>query len=154
MKYQGDSSQYYYNYHEVQLANTSNGYCNYFASDINSHVSIASYDNPRYVASANIFDEYYGQEPMCAENSLSYNSSSNVQHVNPYPSAISSHYVVPPQDMPMNERIGYDVNYLAKYSPNSASCVAQSSSRIHENSARCANVNTQNSASRVAQSLS
>jgi hypothetical protein len=103
---------------------------------------------------------------MCAENSLSYNSSSNIQHVNPYSSAISSHYVVPLQDMPMNERIGYDdINYLANYSPNSApyanahinnltSCVAQSSSRIHENSARCANVNTQNSASRVVQSLS
>jgi hypothetical protein len=52
--------------------------------------------------------------------------------------------VVPPQDMLMNERIGYDdVNYLANYSPNSApyanahinnsaSCVAQSSSRIDE----------------------
>jgi hypothetical protein len=90
-------SQYYYNYPEVQLANASNGYSNYFASDINSHVGVASYDNPRYVASANTFDEYYDQEPMCAENSLSYNSSSNIQHVNPYSSSISSHYVVPPQ---------------------------------------------------------
>jgi hypothetical protein len=166
MEYQGDSSQYYYNYSEVQLANASNGYSNYFASDINSHVGVASYDNPRYVASPNTFDEYYDQEPMCAENSLSYNSSSNIQHVNPYSSAINSHYVVPPQDMPMNERIVYDdVNYLANYSPdsapyanahinNSASCVAQSSSQIHEISAICANVNTQNSASHVAQSSS
>jgi hypothetical protein len=134
MEYQGDSSQYYYNYPKVQLANASNGYSNYFASDINSH------DNPRYVALANTFDEYYDQEPMCAKISLSYNSSSIIQHVNPYSLAISSHYVVPPQDMPMNERISYDnVNYLANYSPNSApyanahinnsaSCVAQSSS--------------------------
>jgi hypothetical protein len=35
MKYQGDLSQYYYNYPEVQLANASNGYSNYFTSDIN-----------------------------------------------------------------------------------------------------------------------
>jgi hypothetical protein len=103
---------------------------------------------------------------MCAENSLSYNSSSNIQHVNPYSSAISLHYVVPPQDMSMNKRIDYDdVNYLANYSLNSApyanahinnlaSCLAQSSSRIHEISARCANVNTQNLASCVAQSSS
>jgi hypothetical protein len=90
----------------------------------------------------------------------------NIQHVNPYSSDISSRYVVPPQDMPINERIVYDdVNYLANYSPNSApyanahinnlaSCVAPSSSRIHEISARCANVNTQNLVSRVAQSSS
>jgi hypothetical protein len=65
MEYQKDLSQYYYNYPEVQLANASNCYRNYFASDINSHVGVASYDNPRYVASANTFDEYYDQEPMC-----------------------------------------------------------------------------------------
>jgi hypothetical protein len=129
-------------------------------------IGVASYDNPRYVASANTFDEYYDQELMCAKNSLIFNSCSNIQHVNPYSSAISSHYVVPPQDMPINERIGYDdVNYLANYSlnsapyanahiNNSASCVAQSSSQIHEISARCANVNTQNLASLVAQSSS
>jgi hypothetical protein len=57
MEYQGDSSQYYYNYPEIQLANASNGYSNYFASDINSHVGVASYDNLRYVASTNTFDE-------------------------------------------------------------------------------------------------
>jgi hypothetical protein len=73
MEYQGDSSQYYYNYPKIQLANASNGYSNYFASGINSHVGVASYDNPRYVALANTFDEYYDQELMCAENSLSYN---------------------------------------------------------------------------------
>ena len=104
---------------------------------------------------------------MSSLDSLSFNASSNIQHVNPYSSAISSRYVVPPQDMPMNERIGYNNNdnYLANYSQNSAphtnayshnsaSYVDLSFSRINENSARCANVNTHDSASYVADNSS
>ena len=53
--------QSYYNYPKVQLANTSHDYNNYFASNMNSHVGVASYDNTRYVASANTFDEYHDQ---------------------------------------------------------------------------------------------
>ena len=114
MEYQGDSSQYYYNYPEVQLANKFDNFYNYFASDMNSHVGVASCNNSKYVASAYAFNEYHDQEPMFAENSLSFDSASNIQHVNPYSSAINSQYVVPPYDMPMNERIGYDnANYLA-----------------------------------------
>ena len=61
--------------------------------------------------------EYYGQEPMSIVNSSSFDSTSNIQHVNPYSSAISSQYVVPPHNMLMNERIGYDnANYLANCS--------------------------------------
>jgi hypothetical protein len=73
-------------------------------------------------------------------NSLSFDATSNMQHVNPCSSAISSQYVVPPHDLPMNERIGYDnASYLANCSQNLApyanahinnlaSCVTQSSS--------------------------
>ena len=120
IEYQGDSSQYYYNYPEVQLANESEEFYNYFASDMNSHVGVASCNNSKYVASAYAFNEYHDQEPMFAENSLSFDSASNIQHVNPYSSAISSQDVISPQNKPMNERIGFDdVDYLANYSPNS-----------------------------------
>ena len=96
---------------------------------MNSHVGVASYNSNRYIASANAFDNgphhtyprYYGQEPMSTMNSSSFYSTSNIQHAYPDSSAISSQYVVPPQDMPMNERIGYDnINYLASCSQNSA----------------------------------
>jgi hypothetical protein len=104
---------------------------------------------------------YYGQEPMSTLNSLSFNATSNMQHVNPYSSTISSQYVVPPQDMPMNERISYDnANYLANCSQNlapnanapihnSASHVTPNSSRINETSAKYLSANTHDSASRV-----
>jgi hypothetical protein len=51
--------------------------------------------------------EYYGQEPMPIVNSLNFDATSNIQHVNPCLSAISSQYVVSPHDMLMTERIGY-----------------------------------------------
>jgi hypothetical protein len=67
---------------------------------MNSHVDVASHNHTRYVASANTFDNarhhmyhnhgYYGQEPMSTLNSLSFNATSNMQHVNPYSLAISS----------------------------------------------------------------
>jgi hypothetical protein len=131
MEYQGVASQNYYNYPEVQLANASYDSNNYFASSINSHVDVASYNHTRYVASAKTFDNalhhmhhnhgYYGQESMSTLNSLSFNATSNIQHVKPYSLAINSQYVVPPQDIPMNERISYDnANYLANFSQNSA----------------------------------
>ena len=127
MEYQGDSSQFYYNYPEVQLANASYDPNNYFASSMNSHVDVASHNHTRYVASANTFDNaphhthhnygYYGQELMPIMNCLSFNATSNIHYVNPYSSAINSQYVVPPQDMSMNGRIGYDnTNYLVNYS--------------------------------------
>jgi hypothetical protein len=131
MEYQGVASQNYYNYLELQLANASYDSNNYFVSYMNSHVDVASHNHTKYVASANTFDNaphhmhhnhgYYGQEPMSTLNSLSFNATSNIQHVNPYSSAMSSQYVVPSQDMPMNKRIGYDnANYLAYYSQNLA----------------------------------
>ena len=69
--------------------------------------------------------------------------------------------MVPPHDIPMNERIGYDnANYLANCSQNSApyananihnspSHVTPNSSRINENSARYLSANTHDLASRV-----
>jgi hypothetical protein len=126
---------------------------------MNSHVGVSSHNDTRYVPSADIFVSaphhthnnygYYGQEPMSIVNSLSFDATSNIHHVNLYPSAISSQYMVPPQDMPMSERIGYDnANYLAYcsqnlapyanvYIHNSASYVTPNSSRINENSAKC-----------------
>ena len=98
---------------------------------------------------------------MSIVNFLSFDATSNIQHVNLYSSAISSQYVASPQDMLMNERIGYDnANYLANCSQNSvpyanvhihnsASHVTPNSSRINENSARCLSANTYDSASRV-----
>ena len=93
---------------------------------MNSHVDAASHNHTRYVASANTFDNaphhthhnygYYGQEPMSTVNSMNFDVTSNIQHVDPYSSAMSSEYVAS-QDMPMNERIGYgDTNYSANYS--------------------------------------
>ena len=118
MEYQGVTPQSYYNYPKVQLANASYDSNNYFASFMNSHVDVASHNNARYATSANTFVnaphnthhdyEYYGQEPMSIVISLSFNATSNIQHVNLYSSAISSQYIVQPQDMSMNERIGYD----------------------------------------------
>jgi hypothetical protein len=58
---------------------------------------------------------------MSTINSLSFDATSNMQHINPCSSAISSQYVVPSHDLPMNKRIGYDnASYLANYSQNSA----------------------------------
>ena len=63
---------------------------------MNSHVGVASYNDTRYVTSANTFIKYHDQEPMLAGNFLSFDSSSNIQHINPYSSAVSSQYVVSP----------------------------------------------------------
>jgi hypothetical protein len=94
-------------------------------------------------------------------NSLNFDATSNIQHMNPYSSAISSQYVVPPDDMPMNERISFNnANYLANYSQsttpytnahihNSASHVTPNSSRINKTLARYLSANTHDSASRV-----
>ena len=171
MKYQGDSSQFYYNYPEVQFANTSYILNNYFASSMSSHVDVASCNDTRYVTSASTFVnaphnthhdyEYCGQELMSIVNSSSFDAISNIQYVNAYLSAISSQYVVSPHDMPMNERIGFDnANYLANCSQNSSpyvnapiynsnSCVTPNSSRNNENSARYLSANTHDLASRV-----
>ena len=131
MKNQGVASQYYYNHPEVQRANASYDPNSYFASSMSSLVGVASYNDTRYVTSANTFVNaphhthrnyrYYGQELMHVVNSLSLDATSNIRHVNHYSSAISSQYVVSPQDMPMNERIGYNnANYLANCSENSS----------------------------------
>jgi hypothetical protein len=116
---------------------------------MNAHVDVASHNHTRYVAPANTFDNaphhmyhnhgYYGQEPISTLNSLSFNATSNMQHVNPYSLTISSQYVVPPQDMPMNERIGYDnANYLANCSqnlvPNANAPIHNSASHVTPNS--------------------
>jgi hypothetical protein len=54
-------------------------------------------------------------------NSLNFDVTNNIQHVDPYSSAISSQHLASPQDMLMNERIGYDnANYLANFSQNPA----------------------------------
>ena len=99
MEYQGVASQNYYNYPEVQLAHASYGYKNYFASNMNSHVGVASHNSNRHVASANYYVNndphhahpgYYGEEPMSTLNSSSSNFTSNIQHAYPYSSAISS----------------------------------------------------------------
>ena len=135
---------------------------------MSSHVDVASHNHTTYVASANTFVNhphytqhnygYYGQELMSTMNSLHFDATSNIQHVNPYSSAMSSQYVVPPHDMPMNERIRYDnANYLANCSQslasyananiyNLASHVTPNSSRINENSAPYAKINAHNSA--------
>ena len=77
--YQSTASASYYINSEVQLANTSSDFNNYFTSFINSHVDVASHNHTRYVASANTCVnaphhthhnyEYYGQEPMHVVNS-------------------------------------------------------------------------------------
>ena len=143
---------------------------------MNSHVDVASHNNTRYVASTATFDNpphythhnygYCGEEPMSIVNSSNFDTTSNIQHVNPCLPAISSKYVVSPQDMPMNERIGYDnANYFANCSLNSApyanapidnstSYVTLNSSQFNENSSRCANGNTHDLASYVAPSFS
>jgi len=56
MEYQGESSQCYCNYPEVQLANTYYDSSGYFVSSINFHVDVAGHNNTRYVASAATFD--------------------------------------------------------------------------------------------------
>jgi hypothetical protein len=98
---------------------------------------------------------------MHVVNSSSFDATSNIQHVNPYSSAISSQYVVSPHDMSMNERIGFDnTDYLVNCSQNSApyanapiynlaSHVTPNSSRINKISARYLNANTHDSASHV-----
>ena len=67
---------------------------------MSSHVGVASCNDTRYVTSANTFInaphnthhdyEYYGQEPMSTANYLSFNATSDIQHVNLNSSAISS----------------------------------------------------------------
>jgi hypothetical protein len=169
MEYQDVASQYYYDHLKVQHANASYDSNNYFASSMNSHVDVTSHNNTRCVASANTFDNaphhmhhnhgYHDQEPMSTVNSLNFDATSNIEHINPYSLAISSQYVIPPHDMPMNERIGYNnANYLANCSQNLApnanapihnlaSHVTPNSSRINETSARYLSANTHDSAS-------
>jgi hypothetical protein len=53
MEYQAVSLQYYYNYPNIQLANTFYNSNNYFASPKNSHVGVASHNKSRFVAPAN-----------------------------------------------------------------------------------------------------
>jgi hypothetical protein len=89
MEYQGGSSQNYYNYPEVELANASYDPNGYFTSHISSHVGVASCSDTRYVASTDNYG-YHGQEPMHVVSSLSFDVTSNIQHTNPYSSAISS----------------------------------------------------------------
>ena len=182
MEYPGVVSQYYYNHPELQLANASYDLNSYFASSMRCHVGVASYYDTRYVTSANTFInaphytyhnyEYYGQEPMSTMNSLSFNFTSNIQHAYPYSSAISSQYVVPPQHMPMNQRIGLanysQISYGARHTNrtkvlpinltsyanssahNSASYVTNNYGQINEISARYASANAHDSASYVA----
>jgi hypothetical protein len=85
---------------------------------MSSHIGVASCNDTIYVASVDSFDnashhthhnyKYCSQEPMSIVTSSSFDATNNIQHVNPYSSTISSQYVVPPHDMPMNERSGYD----------------------------------------------
>ena len=174
--YKYTTPQYHYNYPKVQLTNASYDPNSYFASHINSHVGVASHNDTRYVASANTIInaphhthhnyECFDQKPMHVVNSLSFDATSNIQHVNCYSSAISSQYVVPPQNMPMNERIGYNnANYLANCSQNSAtyakinahnsaSYFAHDHSRISEISARHSSAKTRDSALHVANDYS
>jgi hypothetical protein len=70
---------------------------------MNSHVDVANHNHTRYVASPNTFDNAphhthhnYGQEPMHVVNSSSFDTTSNIQHINCYSSAINSQYVVSP----------------------------------------------------------
>jgi hypothetical protein len=119
--------QYYYAMPEVHHANILHDSNNYFASTVNSYVDVASHNDTRYIASASTFDnaphhthnnyEYYSQELISIVNSSSFDATSNIQQVNIYLLVISSQYMVLPQDVPINKRIGYDnTNYLAKCS--------------------------------------
>jgi hypothetical protein len=143
---------------------------------MSSHVGVASCNDTRYVASADSFDNasnhthhnygYCGQEPMSIVNSSSFDATSNLQHENLYSSAISSQYMVPPHDIPMNERIGYDnANYLADCSQNSASYAkinahnlalyfAHDQSRISKILARHSSNKTYDSAQHIANNYS
>jgi len=95
---------------------------------------------------------------MSIVNSSNFDTTSNIQLVNPCLSPISSQHVVSPQDMPMNKRIGYsNVNCSHNSAPyanspinNLASYATLNSSWINENSTRYANGNTHNSASYIA----
>jgi hypothetical protein len=84
-------------------------------------------------------------------NSLGFNATSNIQYAYPYLSAISSQYVVPPQNMQINERIGYDdANYSANYSQFSYDArYANRTNVLPTNSASYANGSAHNSASYV-----
>jgi hypothetical protein len=81
-------------------------------------------------------------------NSLSFNFTSNIQHAYPYSSTTSSQYVVPPQDMPMNKRIGYgDANYSENYSQILYDARYANRSKVWPtNSASYANASVHNSA--------
>jgi uncharacterized UPF0160 family protein len=67
---------------------------------MNSHVGVASCNDTRFVASADTFDNashhthyIYGfpsQKLMSIVNSLNFDATSNMQHVNPCSLAISS----------------------------------------------------------------
>jgi hypothetical protein len=131
-----------------------------FVSTMNSHVGVATHNDSRYVASANYYVDngphhtlpgYYGQESMSTINSSSFNFTSNIHHVYSYSSAINSQYVVPPQDMSMNERIDYgDANYSANYSPISYDVqYANRTKVLPTNSASYVNASVHNSASHV-----
>jgi hypothetical protein len=116
---------------------------------MNYHVGVARHNDTKYVASADILFSaphhthnnygYYGQEPISIVNSLSFDATSNIQRVNLYSLAISSQYVVSPQDMPMSERIGYDnANYLVNcsqnFSPYANVCIHNLASYVTPNS--------------------
>ena len=85
--YQSAHSAYYYANPEVQLANESYDFNNYFVSHMNFHVDVTSHNNSRHVASANYYvdngpyhthPEYHGQEPMSTMSSSSFNFTSSI----------------------------------------------------------------------------
>jgi hypothetical protein len=88
--YQYTTPQYYYNIH---LANASYDSNNYFASTVNSYIDVAGDNGNRYVPPVNAYANnslhhinhgHHGQEPLSTVNSLSFDATSNIQHVNPY----------------------------------------------------------------------
>ena len=98
MKYQSIGHLYYYNYPKVQLTNTSHASNYYFPSFMNSHVGVASHNDSRYVASANIYvvndlhythhnSAHHVRKPKSTTNSLSFNATSNIRHTYSYSAA-------------------------------------------------------------------
>lgn len=93
-----------------------------FVSFLNSHIGVASHIDNRYIEQDDTYvvnglyhtrhnSRNYGQELITTMNYVfCFNATSNRQHEYPYSSSISSQYMVPPQDMSMNERISYENN--------------------------------------------
>jgi hypothetical protein len=135
------SNQFNYNEAKVQFANTlpMSNVNSYFASTINPHVDVASFDNSRHIASASTYSdgvnyanynsELYIQKPMSNNmHALSFNDTSNIQH---YTNTPTVQQVQKSTNMYQGQNMVSSANYYGTSHTSNFSNIQQGVSSMH-----------------------